>query len=80
VTVELAVVGSPFLDLTFEGLERVPEVGEELVARALHVGPGGTGMQAIGASRLGVATALVASIGEGPIDHLARAMLERTKN
>jgi sugar/nucleoside kinase (ribokinase family) len=65
VTVELAVVGAPFLDLTFEGLERLPHIGEELLARALHVAPGGTGMQAIGAARLGLSTALVAPIGTG---------------
>jgi ribokinase len=72
--VDVAVVGSPFLDLTFEGLERIPQVGEELLARELHVGPGGTGMQAIGASRLGLSTALVAAIGvggpEGTVRHL----------
>jgi hypothetical protein len=44
---DVAVVGAPFLDITFEGLARLPRVGEEVVARALHLGPGGTGMQAI---------------------------------
>lgn len=57
---DVAVVGAPFLDLTFAGLERLPRIGEELAGRALHVAPGGTGMQAIGAARLGLSTALVA--------------------
>jgi len=65
VTTDVAVVGSPFLDLTFEGLPRVPLPGEELVARALHVAPGGTGMQAIGLARLGVSVTLVAPLGSG---------------
>jgi ribokinase len=63
VNFEVAVIGAPFLDLTFEGLERVPNEGEELVARGLHVAPGGTGMQAIAAARLGLSVALVAPVG-----------------
>src|SRR5207248_652902 len=63
--VDVAVVGSPFLDLTFEGLPRVPLPGEELVGRALHVAPGGTGMQAIGLARLGLSVTLVAPLGSG---------------
>ena len=74
--VEVAVVGAPFVDITFEGLERLPQVHEELVARRVHVGPGGTGMQAIGAARLGLDTALVASVGDSGIDGAVRAMLE----
>jgi sugar/nucleoside kinase (ribokinase family) len=64
-TFDVAVVGAPFLDLTFEGMDRLPGAGEEVVANALHLAPGGTGMHAIGAARLGLATALVAPIG-GP--------------
>jgi sugar/nucleoside kinase (ribokinase family) len=59
-TGEVAVVGGPFLDLVFEGLPRVPAPGEEVVGRALHAVPGGTGVQAIGLARLGVAVTLVA--------------------
>ncbi|MFN2490343.1 MAG: carbohydrate kinase family protein [Actinomycetota bacterium] len=75
-TLDLAVVGAPFFDLTFEGLERLPKVGEEVVARALHIAPGGTGTQALGAARLGLATALVAPIGADPVARLVRAVLE----
>jgi ribokinase len=70
---DVVVVGAPFLDLTFEGLPRVPCVGEELIARALHVAPGGTGMQAIGSARLGLATALIA-----PIPHQGGGVLLRS--
>lgn len=73
---DLAVVGAPFLDLTFEGLPRLPRLGEEVVANSLHIAPGGTGMQAIGAARLGLATALVAPIGDGCGAELLRALLE----
>jgi sugar/nucleoside kinase (ribokinase family) len=76
-TVDVAVVGAPFLDLTFEGMARVPEAGEEVVARALHFAPGGTGMQAVAAARLGLSTALVAPVGHRGPARLVREMLER---
>jgi sugar/nucleoside kinase (ribokinase family) len=74
-TFDVAVVGAPFLDLTFAGLPWVPGPGEEVVARELHVGPGGTGMQAIGAARLGLSTALVSPIGDDPAGEVLRTML-----
>ena len=62
-TFDVAVVGAPFLDLTFVGLPRTPGLGEEVVARELRTAPGGTGMQAIGAARLGLTTALISPVG-----------------
>jgi sugar/nucleoside kinase (ribokinase family) len=59
VSVDVTVVGSPFLDLVFEGLPRLPGPGEEVVGRTLHVVPGGTAVQAIGLARLGLSVALV---------------------
>ena len=76
-TVEVAVVGSPFLDLTFEGLARVPQPGEELVARRLHIAPGGSGMQAIGAARLGLSAALVAPLGSDASAEIMRDFMHR---
>jgi sugar/nucleoside kinase (ribokinase family) len=75
-TIEVAVVGAPYFDLTFEGLPRVPTVGEELVARALHIAPGGSGMQAIGSARLGLSTALVALMGRGESARILRSIIE----
>jgi sugar/nucleoside kinase (ribokinase family) len=72
---DVAVVGAPFLDLTFEGLERLPRAGEEIVAQRLHVSPGGTGMQAIGAARLGLTTALVAPIPTRGLGGIVREFL-----
>jgi sugar/nucleoside kinase (ribokinase family) len=74
-TFDVAVVGAPFLDLTFAGLPRVPGLGEEVIARELHVEPGGTGMQAIGAARLGLSTALVSPIGEDRASEVLHTML-----
>jgi ribokinase len=73
---DVAVVGAPFLDLTFEGMDRLPGAGEEVVASALHVAPGGTGMHAIGAARLELATALVAPIGGRGAAGMVAEMLE----
>jgi ribokinase len=74
-TFEVAVVGAPFLDLTFAGLDHLPQVGEEVLGSALHIAPGGTGMQAIGAARLGLSTALVAPLGNSPSAGLLKEML-----
>jgi sugar/nucleoside kinase (ribokinase family) len=76
VGVDVAVVGAPFLDLTFEGLPRIPRPGEELLARRFHVAPGGTGMQAVGAARLGLSAALVARWSDDAGGRLLRAVLE----
>jgi sugar/nucleoside kinase (ribokinase family) len=75
-TIDVAVVGAPFLDVTFAGLERIPQIGEELLARSMHIGPGGTGMQAIGAVRLGLVTSLVAPIGRLGGAGIVRTILE----
>jgi ribokinase len=72
VTVDVAVIGSAFLDLTFEGLERVPTIGEEVVARRLHIAPGGSGMQAIGAARLGLSAAIAARMGTDVTTNILR--------
>jgi ribokinase len=76
VSSDVAIVGAPFLDLTFEGLERIPMEGEELIAHALHVAPGGTGMQAIAAARLGLSVALIAPIGTTGAARLVNEALE----
>jgi ribokinase len=75
-TVELAVVGAPFLDITFGGLESAPRMGEEILATGLHIEPGGTGVQAIAAARLGLEVALVAPIGDDLPARFVRASLE----
>lgn len=72
---DVAVIGGPFLDLTFEGLERIPAAGEEVVARALHATPGGTAIQAIGAARLGLSAAIVAPRPTDAIGSFLASML-----
>jgi sugar/nucleoside kinase (ribokinase family) len=76
-TVEAAVVGTPFLDVVFEGMPRVPAIGEEVVGRSLHVVPGGSAIQAIGLARLGIAVALVAPRGRDVGGRVIGEVLDR---
>ena len=75
--VDVAVVGTPFLDLTFERMPRLPGIGEELLGRALHVGPGGAGMQAVALARLGISVALVGPLGSDFGGAFLRDLLRR---
>ena len=74
---DLAVVGAPFLDVTFAGIPHLPAPGEEVFGADLHVGPGGAGMQAIAAARLGLRTALVSPVGEDPLGRILADVFER---
>jgi sugar/nucleoside kinase (ribokinase family) len=74
---DLTVVGTPFLDLTLVGLERLPVAGEELLAPDLESTPGGPAMTAVAATRLGLSVALVAPIGTDLPGRELLAHLER---
>ena len=75
-TFDLAVVGTPFLDLTLTGLERLPAQGEEVLARDLHVSPGGAAVTAVAGARLGMSTALVGAMGEDFAGRELRRLLD----
>ncbi len=75
--IDLAVATTPFLDLTFEGLEALPGPGEERYAGALHRSPGGGAITAVGAARLGLSTALAGPLGQDPEGAELRVALER---
>jgi sugar/nucleoside kinase (ribokinase family) len=64
VTFDLAVVGTPFLDLTLAGLPDLPTPGREVLADDLFLSPGGAAMIAAAAARLGLSTALVGPVGQ----------------
>jgi ribokinase len=63
-SVDVVVTAIPFLDLTFIGLEALPKAGEERFAGDLLRSPGGGAINAIGAARLGLKTALAAPLGQ----------------
>ena len=62
--IDLAVATTPFLDLTFIGLEAIPALGEERFAGGLHRSPGGGAITAVGAARLGLDTTLTGPYGD----------------
>jgi len=63
-SVDVVVTATPFLDLTFIGLEALPRTGEERFAGDLLRSPGGGAINAIGAARLGLKVALAAPLGQ----------------
>ena len=63
---DVAVLLTPFLDLTFAGLDELPPLGGERFATDLIRSPGGGAITATGAARLGLDTALAAPLGDDP--------------
>jgi sugar/nucleoside kinase (ribokinase family) len=76
VNVDLAVVTPAYLDYTFVGLESLPGPGEERFAGDMLRSPGGGAITAVGASRLGLKTALVAPLGDDLAGRFVRRALE----
>ena len=74
--VDVVCAGPVFLDLTFEGLEALPEPGRERYARELHETPGGAGITAVGLARLGLRVALAAPLGHDVAGRTLRELLE----
>jgi len=72
VPVDLAVATPAFLDLTIVGLDAPPELGEERFASDLSRSPGGGAITAVGASRLGLSTTLVAALADDLAGELVR--------
>ena len=74
---DLIVATPAFLDLTFVGLEALPTLGEERFAGDLVRSPGGGAITAVAAARLGLATALVAPLGDDVAGEYVRSALEQ---
>jgi ribokinase len=72
---DLVVATPAFLDLTFVGLEALPELGQERFAADLARSPGGGAITAVGAARLALSTALAAPLGDDLGGELIRAAL-----
>jgi len=77
VSTDLIVATPAFLDLTFVGLEALPTLGEERFAGDLVRSPGGGAITAVAAARLGLATALVAPLGDDVAGEYVRSALEQ---
>jgi sugar/nucleoside kinase (ribokinase family) len=63
---DVAVLVTPFLDLTFAGLDELPPLGGERFATGLTRSPGGGAITATGTARLGLDTALAVPLGDDP--------------
>ena len=72
---DLVVATPVFLDLTFVGLESLPELGEERFAAELLRSPGGGAITAVGAARLGLRAAVAAPLGDDVGGDIVRVML-----
>jgi sugar/nucleoside kinase (ribokinase family) len=75
VSVDLAVGGAAFLDLTFVGLSEIPAPGQERHADDLLGSPGGAAISAIGAARLGLTVALCSALGNDYAGRFLRTQL-----
>jgi ribokinase len=73
---DVVCAGAVYLDLTFAGLDALPRPGEERWARELLLSPGGMANTAVGLSRLGLKTAIVAPLGRDMAGQYLRALLE----
>ena len=75
-SVYVVVAVPAFMDMTFVGLEGLPQLGEERFAGDLVRTPGGGAITAIGTARLGLSTALASPMGEDAAGDLISPMLE----
>jgi ribokinase len=73
----ICVLGSANVDLTFR-TPRLPQAGETLAGRSLHVGMGGKGAnQAVAAARLGAEVTFVACVGNDSFGAQAIGQFQR---
>jgi sugar/nucleoside kinase (ribokinase family) len=75
-TVDLVVLTPAYLDYTFVGLEGLPALGEERFAGDMLRSPGGGGIVAVAAARLGLSAALIAPLGDDLAGRFVRRALE----
>ena len=73
-SVDVVCTGTVFLDLTFEGLNELPETGRERLATELHETPGGAAITAVGAraARAAARRGRAARARRAPATHAAR--------
>jgi sugar/nucleoside kinase (ribokinase family) len=72
---ELVCAAPAYLDLTFVGLDALPDLGREQFARGLLRSPGGGALNALAAARLGVRTVAAFPLGSDWGGELVRGAL-----
>lgn len=61
-TVDIACLGTPFLDISFMGLRGLPAPGAEVFSTDLRTAPGGVAIIALAARRLGASATVVSPV------------------
>jgi ribokinase len=74
-TVDVVCAGSPFLDLVFRGLPRIPSGGEEVLADELVIVPGAMANVAFALRQLGLEAVVCAPIGTDPAGRLLQDLM-----
>lgn len=74
--VDVACVGSPFLDFIVHGLPGLPAPGEELLGDRLTVVPGGIANVAYALVKLGLSAVVCAPVGTDPAGRLLRELMD----
>jgi ribokinase len=75
-TVDVVCAGSPFLDLVFRGLDRLPGPGEEILANDLVIVPGAMANVAYALRRLGLDAVVCAPIGTDPAGRFLKELMD----
>lgn len=75
-TVDVACLGAPFLDLVFHGLGHLPEPGEEVLAGGLVIVPGAMANVAFALRQLGLEAVVCAPIGSDPAGRLLKQLMD----
>lgn len=60
---DVIMPGYLFCDLIFQGLPSLPQLGEEIFSKGLHISPGGVYITVVAMKRLGMSVGLIADLG-----------------
>ena len=74
-TVDVVCVGSPFLDIVFRGLPRIPRPGEEVLASEVVMVPGAMANVAFALRQLGLGAVVCSPIGTDPAGRLLHELM-----
>jgi sugar/nucleoside kinase (ribokinase family) len=74
-TVDVVCVGSPFLDVVFRGLPRIPITGEEVLASEVVIVPGAMANVAFALRQLGLDAVVCSPIGMDPAGRLLQDLM-----
>jgi ribokinase len=74
-TLDVVCVGSPFLDIVFRGLPRIPEAGEEVLASEVVIVPGAMANVAFALRQLGLDAVVCSPVGTDPAGRLLQELM-----